>query len=254
MSSTLGYAPLDGTTVKSRDNYYEIDGPDKIMHKYLLLLESYKHQIIAAEPSEDSNELSILDVKFLENVLKIKTRIAKLNEEHSHIVGQIFEIDKEIAELEKIKKSYIDIVIVVDKYIKNYSGHSMNPQIVEKVKQDYAINETLSKDNKLNVITTILEEKKPLFEKYVEQKEKIMNEIKVLKNIICTSCDTLQKEENTLMCFICRDNPIDCCLNPCGHTCCNNCASRLANQQCYICRTRFTSKTKMFFDNGEVMY
>jgi hypothetical protein len=256
MASSLGYTTLDGSKAKPTDNFHLINnGHHSVMHKYLLLLEGYRQEI---EPSKDgTTELSLLDINFLENVLKIKTKISLLTEEHKHIVNEIFDIDKEIADLEKTKKNYDEIVTIVDKYVENYKTG-----LIEKAKRDNAqeslhyspdvLNPTLP-DPKLPIINTILYDKKMLLEKYETKKSQLVNEIKILKNIICTSSDISQKEENTLMCFICRDKPVDCCLNPCGHTCCNNCASRLANQQCYICRTRFTSKTKMFFDNGEIV-
>ena len=240
MASSLGYTTLDGKTTNPTNNFYVIDESDQIQHKYFVLLESYKKQFVTNESNPEKNELTDVDIQFLENVVKIKTKIATLTQQHRHIVDHMFEIDKDIDELEKIKHSYIDIIIKINKYIRNCPVLPLNEESVESEKID----------KKLTDIKAVLKSMKEYLETYTIKKEKLANEIQILKNIIYTNDDSEAKKDNIPTCFICRENPIDCCLNPCGHTCCVMCSSKLATQKCYICRGLFTSKTKMFFDNA----
>jgi hypothetical protein len=52
------------------------------------------------------------------------------------------------------------------------------------------------------------------------------------------------------LCPICFVNEIDTCMNPCGHTICNNCVisgRHISNNKCHICRKVIKEYTKIYF-------
>jgi hypothetical protein len=50
----------------------------------------------------------------------------------------------------------------------------------------------------------------------------------------------------TTRCTICYDNQLDCYLDPCGHTMCNTCASKL-DGQCFVCKEHFNAIRPLYF-------
>lgn len=56
------------------------------------------------------------------------------------------------------------------------------------------------------------------------------------------------KEEPKLLCSICLDNPVILLLEPCNHICmCETCYNSLVSKECPICRTKISTKKKIYF-------
>jgi hypothetical protein len=252
---SLGFTLLNGATDSACNNFVAItnstndDDNEDVMHKFNILFESYKNNIIPTDNPDDSkNVLSSSSINFLENVLQIKSKIKQLHKDQIYILSKISEIDKEIVELENIKQTYIDVNKTLEKYV--VSRKFLKTETVEKAKRDVSINEIELKDDKVITIAGILYDKKLTLEEYETKRIKIIEEIALLKTIICTNDVTSNNTNAVATCFICAQQPIECCLNPCGHTFCNGCSSRISNQKCYMCRKTVISTTKLFFDSG----
>ena len=56
----------------------------------------------------------------------------------------------------------------------------------------------------------------------------------------------VQSNENEPLCTICLENMVTHCLNPCGHTYCEQCLRRQVSS-CFMCRAPMTSRIKLFF-------
>jgi hypothetical protein len=251
MAGSLGYTMIDGSNESICENYLSINitNNNDVLHKYNTLFESYKKMIIPSDSDsiEDiKNKFDISSINFLENVLKIKKEIKKLHEELKFTLDKMGEVYNEINELEKIKQTYIDANKLLDKYLV-FSMKREN-DTSEKTQRDLIDNIKL-KDERINFINSILYDKKIILEENENKKINLIEKIKLLKTIICTN-DVTTTISNPVTCFICAENPIECCLNPCGHTFCNSCSARITNQRCYMCRKTIISTTKLFFDNG----
>lgn len=254
---SLRFATVDGkpgAVGGTADNFLTINNKNEdIIVKYNALFDIYKSMILPeADEADgsDKNRLSLSDVKFLENVMKIKTKIKELHKEHSIIVDKIVETNGQIDELDKIRKNYIEINKILARYMVRYKF--LKKEKLEKPERDIAVNETtvITDDEKLTTIFDILCDKRKTLEEYQDKGLQILEEIKLLKTIICTNdvTSTTQNSEIT-KCSICADKTIESCLNPCGHTFCNSCAVLVSKKNCYFCRKPVTSTTKLFFDN-----
>jgi hypothetical protein len=108
-----------------------------------------------------------------------------------------------------------------------------------KILQNQAkeINCTLDKDNSVDPFV-----KENL---HIENKIKsLLSKITLYRNIIKDNKETIPHES---LCSICQTDSITHCINPCGHTYCNECVSRLkVGSNCYICRKIVTSKIKLY--------
>jgi hypothetical protein len=226
---SLGFTLLDGVNAEGDcDTFLKINNSssnEDVMVKYSILIDSYKNKIIPSSEN-DENNLTITNINFLENVLQIKTKIKSLNRDQNLILDKIMELDREINELEKIKQNSLDLNQQAKKY-KNITVF----------------------DTFLNEIADILHDKKQILEENNEKLMKLVDEIKLLKSIIGVN-EISPSKNSSIMCFICAEKSIEACLNPCGHTFCNSCVSKIANQRCYMCRKTVISSTKLFFDNG----
>ncbi len=80
---------------------------------------------------------------------------------------------------------------------------------------------------------------------YIENKIKsLSSNITMYRNIIKDNEETIPNES---LCSICQTDSITHCINPCGHTYCSECVSRLKEgNSCYICRKIVSSKIKLY--------
>jgi len=56
----------------------------------------------------------------------------------------------------------------------------------------------------------------------------------------------VQSNENEPLCTICLENMVTHCLNPCGHTYCEQCLRRQVST-CFMCRAPMTNRIKLYF-------
>lgn len=52
---------------------------------------------------------------------------------------------------------------------------------------------------------------------------------------------------NSYLCFVCLANPVDVCLNPCGHVLCSACTRKIGST-CPYCRTNYQSQIKLYLN------
>jgi hypothetical protein len=50
---------------------------------------------------------------------------------------------------------------------------------------------------------------------------------------------------NNYLCFVCLANPVDICLNPCGHVLCSTCTRKIGSS-CPYCRITYESQTRLY--------
>ena len=88
-------------------------------------------------------------------------------------------------------------------------------------------------ENDKNIITARTE--------YIKCRKDIENNLNLIKKI------NSMNMSNT--CPLCLTNSVNIYLNPCGHTCCEECYGRLSNNEnkCFLCRSNIMSKNPLYF-------
>jgi len=88
-------------------------------------------------------------------------------------------------------------------------------------------------ENDKNIITARTE--------YIKCRKDIENNLNLIKKINSLNMS------NT--CPLCLTNQVNIYLNPCGHTCCEECYGRLSNNEnkCFLCRSNIMSKNPLYF-------
>ena len=74
--------------------------------------------------------------------------------------------------------------------------------------------------------------------------KKINDFIDIYKKTI-NSCDTNKKVLSKYNCTICYENDVTMCIQPCGHTFCNSCTTKIS-ARCFVCNGLVTAKFKMY--------
>ena len=190
-----------------------------------------------------------------------------LNSNNPQVILEEYEILNK--SLENYKKQYEDLM-ANNAYFTNYLNQSQNNHFnVMNIMNNYSINNNDNKnDNDVSKIYMNYNEKirdnyKDWLENYyIPQKKAIENNIEIIYekisefrklfifiiNNILKSNDIIN--DNKKLCPICFENEIDTCLNPCGHTLCNNCVISNRNwrtKNCYSCRSLITDYIKIYF-------
>ena len=174
--------------------------------------------------------------------------------------------------LESYKKQYDDLMsnnIFFMNYLNNSQDSHFN---VMNIMNNYSINSNNNDNDNNNDISNIYMNynqkirdnyKDWLENHYTPQKNTIENNIDIINeqindfrklfifiiNKILKSNDMIN--DNKKLCPICFEHEVDTCLNPCGHTLCNNCVISNRNwsikNKCYSCRTLITDYIKIYF-------
>lgn len=247
---SLSFAPIDASNnVFSNYSTYGSDGSDYLCRsssKDADLLKLWNDELerrkvdlnfkYKDKDKEKNNDLSEEDLNFLTNIISIKNKIIVLRKEYKSLLEKSINIEKDIQELEKMETAY-----------NNFSQMYLS---------------ILNKGGDRNVVDDIMiniECKKTERDALNGRIADTLTEINTLKNIIRS--DNLDNEDETpvidtelnpaLLCFTCHEGQITHCFNPCGHSFCEKCVSRVnlygSNAICFMCRAKVTGKIKLYF-------
>ena len=193
--------------------------------------------------------------------------IEELDKTQSNINGSGIIIEEELVEkVDNIKKCSE----MFDEFIKDYKNKQEKYLECKKKFQD-EINNSKSNLKKLDLIIQFIRElDKDCNDQLTEE---ILNNFKILsdkiendKNIITARINYIKtrkeidnhlnliKKINSVnvsnTCPLCLTNSINIYLNPCGHTCCDDCYERLLvnnDNKCFLCRSNIMNKNSLYF-------
>jgi len=174
---------------------------------------------------ETDETINNSELDFLCNVISIKKKILNKKNKYKNLCEKSENLRKEIDVINDMINSYETFSNLYASILNKKSDVAVFDNIFEKINSKNLEKKTLE-----NEITNT------------------MMEIETLQNII--KSDELTDEPdmrstNNMLCRICDDSRIEYCLNPCGHTFCNNCSTRI-NNTCFTCRTKVKSKIRMY--------
>jgi len=190
--------------------------------------------------------------------------IEELDKSQSNINGSGIIIEDE--KVDNIKKCSE----IFGEFIKDYKDKQENYLECKKKFQD-EINNSKSNLKKLDLIIQFIREldkdcndqlTEEIFNNFKMLSDKIEND----KNIITARIDYIKirkeidnhlnliKKINSLnvsnTCPLCLTNSVDIYLNPCGHTCCEECYGKLLvnnDNKCFLCRSNILNKNSLYF-------
>ena len=244
---SLSFAPIDASNnVFSNYSTYGSDNSDYLCRssKDADLLKLWNDELERRKVDlnmkylnkENKSNLSEDDLNFLTNIISIKNKIMLMKKEYKSLLEKSVNIEKDIVMLEEMEKTY-------NNFSKMYLS-ILNKGGDRNIMDDIMINIECKKT-----------ERDVLDKKITD----ILTEINTLKNIIRS--DNLDDETETpvidteinpaLLCFTCHEAHITHCFNPCGHSFCEKCVSRVnlygSNAICFMCRAKVTGKIKLYF-------
>jgi hypothetical protein len=232
------------------ENYDKFYLPDI---KYNNYLKNELDDNLSDNLSDDSSESNSIEIKIkteteTETEAEIDTNINnKIDNDEINIFIELYKLIKNlISNLKAINNEILILEKKLDHKIKNYKEICKCKELFELLIIDDN-NEDNTDDNL-----------KPLFNKLFEKKIRNLNineTIERLKSLILNKkkyyliYNILQlSKTNNLICSICFCEGEYICFNPCGHTCCSKCVTKLLNNKCHVCRTTVVTFQKIYFN------
>ncbi len=228
-----------GQNITSHDNYeYIIDTIDNNIYS------------VCSETSEDVNNViniknNIIDIlnsvsdidnsttESEDKLVKLTDLFGDFKKEYLEKQSQYFETEKKMNEMIKDAKTNIKKLDVVMDFMKTLDTEDcddgLNSTIIENIKK---YTEKLNENEKLSEAKN----------NYIQTRKEMIKYLNVIKK--------LNSVNVTNTCPTCLTNPINIYLNPCGHTLCDDCYSRISNdheRKCFLCRTRVMNKSPLYF-------
>ena len=242
------------------DNYDKIYLPDIKYNNYL------KNEL-DDNLSDDSSKSNSIEIK-TEKKTEIETETeidkeTKINNKNDNDEINIFiELYKLIKNLISNLKAINNEILISEKKlnskIKNYKEICKCKELFELLiiddNNDNNNDNNTNNNNDDNTDNNL----KMLFYKLFENKIRNLNineTVERLKSLILNKkkyyliYNILQlSKSNNLICSICFCEGEYICFNPCGHTCCSKCVTKLLNNKCHVCRTTVTTFQKVYFN------
>jgi hypothetical protein len=192
---------------------------------------------------EKSKELdiSLTEAEFLQKLLSIKKKIAKLYKEYNLLKGQVNELDIEIKDINKIKDNNTDLNESLNQCFFTYCMEKDHECEINLIHERGGLICSL-----MDKIINIKQENK---DEKIKKMDELTNTILMFKKIIDYKNDEdgniIKTDDN--MCTICvEDKRVQYCMEPCGHLFCESCTQRI-NNICHICRNRVNKKIRIYF-------
>jgi hypothetical protein len=207
---------------------------------------SWQEALIISIYNESENKLkSIVDYTVKEELIKsMNQKYDDLLEKENKLMNQVKDTENNILKLEIIIKDYEKISADNSKLL-----HDMvkNKKSCTKLLEE---DDTYLRNAVYNAKQLVIKERNRFNEELDSMKNQINTQIEDIYNTYSKS--SLGRLESSLksvdenICQVCYDNKINILLSPCGHmVICDNCMNFIDNN-CPLCRTPITDKTKIF--------
>jgi len=208
--------------------------------KLLIFKKEGENKKILPKRKKKPSDISLTEAEFLEKIILIKDKIAKLYKEYNILKKKLEEQDTEINEILAMKDKNQELHKLLNKrfYISCMENDSRVTSIQEREKNTNEVLEEIYNVKKKEKIILNMR----MF--------KIQDMILMLKKIISYQNDENGSivNPNEYICTICaEDRNVKYCMEPCGHLFCDACSFRIQNN-CHICRHRVNKKIRMYFN------
>lgn len=217
-------------------------------YNYNQLIEVYKTEKFIITSSNKEDDFNKEDMNLMEKIVNIKKKIKEMKDKNKIKIDDMNKRNELNKKMEELKKILIENNNKY-KYFVNLHTQELYPEYISKLPEGITLEsyDELKDENVINLKNMIQYNN----QKINENKEIIFEtseRINTIKNIIY--CKELiedgEQNESKNKCSICKESDVIYCMNPCGHTFCDNC-SPIIFKPCHICRGDVRNKIKIFF-------
>ena len=232
---------VDLNFLDSENNNENLEENEKEKEKEIILPKlKFKNKKTKNEKLKEL-DISFTEAEFLQKLLSIKKKIAKLYKEYNLLKGQVNELDIEIKDINKIKDNNTDLNESLNQCFFTYCMEKDHECEINLIHERGSLICSL-----MEKIINIKQENK---DEKIKKMDELTNTILMFKKIIDYKNDEdgniIKTDDN--MCTICvEDKRVQYCMEPCGHLFCDSCTQRI-NNVCHICRNRVNKKIRIYF-------
>ena len=200
----------------------------------------------------EENVIVVNALKTRNNILNLlnDSSIEEDNEKTDENLDKLKELyDKFIYEFKEKQQIYYDNKIIYEKEINNCKSNMKKLDLIiqfirefEEDDNDKQIDDLL---NNLKYLSEKIENNKNVVEakkEYVKSRKNIQKSLNLIKKLNIVNISNA--------CPLCLTNSVNVYLNPCGHTCCEDCYEKVKinhNNKCFICRDYIINKKSIYF-------
>lgn len=218
---------------------------EEIMKKFNILNEEYNKRAENMFVTEHENRHNFIDdnedtQKFVESI------IIKMNDEFNTMLDKM----KVLTDKQNIYENYLQECNLLIKKLHECNVLYNNLNVPELT----SLHSLHNKENKALISEDIITPLSLLAKKIEAKSSLVSIDVNHLRNKLSNFqkiiTNTSQINSSNLLCSICYINKISHCLNPCGHTFCENCINKMSLRKCAGCRTIYTSSIKLFIQEN----
>jgi hypothetical protein len=189
---------------------------------------------------KDITEITNEEIDFLQQFMNIKKKISNLKRDYKDLSETNQKIENYIQELEEMKKTLRETQKKYDDLVNN---------IIPQYHPDSLLKTNEKENEQIAKIQEIMDQKNTILKENTKKLIDISENMNLLRQMISIEellSEEEKKENNHPSCNICFENPIQFCLNPCGHTFCLSCTTQIKDK-CHICRGEARNKIKLYY-------
>ena len=202
--------------------------------------------------NEEDNSIITDAINIRNNILNLlnDSSIEEENEETDENLDKLKELyDKFIYEFKEKQNIYYDNKIIYEKEINNCKSNmkklDLIIQFIRELDKDCNDQNTEELLNNLKKLSEKIEKDKNVIEakkEYVKSRKNVQKSLNLIKKLNIVNISNA--------CPLCLTNSVNVYLNPCGHTCCEDCYEKVKNNhnnKCFICRDYIINKKPIYF-------
>jgi len=200
------------------DNNLDVEEPDKTQSNI------NASGIIIEEDEEE--------VEKVDNIKKCSEMFGKFIKDYKDKQEKYLECKKKFQDEINNSKSNLKKLDLIIQFIRELDK-DCNDQLTEEIFNNFKMLSDKIENDK-NIITARMN--------YIKIRKEIDNYLNLVKKINSLNVS------NT--CPLCLTNSVDIYLNPCGHTCCEECYGKLLvnnDNKCFLCRSNILNKNSLYF-------
>ena len=197
----------------------------------------------------NDNDLEVEDLDKTQSNINASGVIIEENKEDDNVKKCSDMFSKFIKDYKKKQEYYLEcknkFQDEINRSKNNIKKLDLIIQFIRELDKDCNDQETEELLNNLKNLSNKIENDKNIItarKEYIKSRKDIENNLNLVKKI------NSMNMSNT--CPLCLTNQVNIYLNPCGHTCCEECYGRLTNNnenKCFLCRSNIMSKNPLYF-------
>jgi len=250
----MSFINYDNTT--EFDNTYNVTFDDPIAPQYEYIINNIDNSVQMTTCSQENVNITEI-IKIKNGIINILNNNDDIFEENGSGVTEDDEIKLLIDDYDKFYENYKKEQSKYFEYEKNLNMEINNSKNnIKKLDMIVSFMKEFDGDVCPDGLTENIIENMKVLSKNIEENSKILNirkeyiNSRKIINKYLSFIKKMNKMNTANLCPLCLTNAVNIYLNPCGHTCCDDCYEKIETnheKKCFLCRSKIMYKNPLYF-------